>query len=560
MPEQLVILIADDSPSDRLLLATILSREGHRVLTARDGLEALTLFSQEQPDLVLMDAMMPVMDGFEAARRIKQVAGERLIPLIFLTSLTASEELARCLEAGGDDFLAKPYNRLILQAKINAMARLRRLHATVLEQRDLIAGHNRQLLNEQRVAKAVLDKVVHSGSLHASNIRYLQSPLAFFNGDLLLAAFKPSGGMHVLLGDFTGHGLPAALGAMPLAEVFYAMTAKGYCMADILREMNAKLKLILPVGIFCCAVMLNLSFQRRQVEVWNGGLPDGYLLRAGQPPQPLVSRHLPLGVLEPHAFNEACELYALDLGDRVVVLSDGVLETRNPQGQLFGDERLLDVLCRNQQPVQLFEEIQNALRTFNGSAQDDLSLLEVTMVEAYSLERPSMQALAGGGSGSMDWQAEFEFRATTLRHFNPLPQLMQLLMAVDGLRRKAAPLYTVLAELYSNALEHGVLGLDSSIKRGAEGFARYYQERNLRLQALNEGFVRFSLEVLATPDGGFLRIAVSDSGPGFDIGRIAPALAAQESLAGRGMALIRGLTDRCEWLDNGRRVVIEMGW
>ncbi|MDO2286079.1 SpoIIE family protein phosphatase, partial [Escherichia coli] len=98
----------------------------------------------------------------------------------------------------------------------------------------------------------------------------LQSPLALFNGDLLLAAYKPSGGMHVLLGDFTGHGLPAAIGAMPLAEVFYGMTAKGYPMADILREMNAKLKRILPVGVFCCATLLNLSFQRELVEVWNG--------------------------------------------------------------------------------------------------------------------------------------------------------------------------------------------------------------------------------------------------------------------------------------------------
>ena len=223
---------------------------------------------------------MPLMDGFEAARRIKQAAGEELVPIIFLTSLTEGEALVRCLEAGGDDFLAKPYNRVILEAKINAMERLRRLQDTVLKQRDLIAKHNEHLLTEQRVAKAVFDKVTHSGCLDAPNIRYLQSPYAVFNGDLMLAAFKPSGGMHVLLGDFTGHGLPAAIGAMPLAEVFYGMTAKGYSLAEVLREINAKLKRILPVGVFCCATMLNLSFQRRVVEVWCGGLPDGYLYRA----------------------------------------------------------------------------------------------------------------------------------------------------------------------------------------------------------------------------------------------------------------------------------------
>lgn len=211
-PEPLTILIAEDSAADRLLLSTIVRRQGHQVLTAANGAEAVEVYSQQRPHLVLMDAMMPVMDGFEAAQKIKQLAGDQLVPIIFLTSLTESEGLARCLEAGGDDFLAKPYNQVILAAKIKAMDRLRRLQATVVEQRDQIARHHDYLLNEQRVAKAVFDKIAHSGCLSAPNIRYLQSPYALFNGDLLLAAFNPAGDMHILLGDFTGHGLPAAVG------------------------------------------------------------------------------------------------------------------------------------------------------------------------------------------------------------------------------------------------------------------------------------------------------------------------------------------------------------
>ena len=174
--EGLTILIAEDSAADRMLLSNIVRRQGHAVLAARDGAEAVALFSQQRPHLVLMDAMMPVMDGFEAARQIKALAGEALVPIIFLTSLSESHALARCLEAGGDDFLAKPYNPVILAAKIKAMDRLRRLQATVLQQRDQIASHHDYLLNEQRVAKAVFDKVAHSGCLSAANIRYLQSP------------------------------------------------------------------------------------------------------------------------------------------------------------------------------------------------------------------------------------------------------------------------------------------------------------------------------------------------------------------------------------------------
>src|SRR3990167_4004630 len=119
-----------------------------------------------------------------------------------------------------------------------------------------------------------------------------------------------------------------------------------YSLAEVLREINAKLKRILPVGVFCCATVLNISFQRQVVEVWNGGLPDGYLLRGSGERLPLVSRHLPLGVLEPSAFNDKYEGYPLALGDRVFLLSDGVLEACNPQGELFGEARLLEVFAR----------------------------------------------------------------------------------------------------------------------------------------------------------------------------------------------------------------------
>lgn len=561
MPERLSILIAEDSAADRMLLSTIVSRQGHRVLTAGNGLEALALFEQERPHLVLMDALMPVMDGFEAARRIKQLAGEQLVPIIFLTSLTEGEALVRCLEAGGDDFLAKPYNRVILEAKIKAMDRLRRLQATVLQQRDLIAKHNEHLVTEQRVAKAVFDKVAHSGCLSAPNIRYLQSPYALFNGDLLLAAFKPSGGMHVLLGDFTGHGLPAAIGAMPLADVFYGMTAKGYSMAEILREMNAKLKRILPVGVFCCATLLNLSFQRRVVEVWSGGLPDGYLHRVGSGERiPLVSRHLPLGILDAASFDDKYEVYPMELGDRLFLLSDGVLEACNGEGQLFGEERLLAVFAANREPDRLFEDIQRALQAFRGEVQDDISLVEIALVEEGSLKRPPLVFSDSGMNSPLDWSASFEFRAQTLKSFNPLPFLLQLLLEVQGLRSQGGALYTVLAELYSNALEHGVMGLDSSLKRDAKGFSEYYHQRAARLAGLLDGYVRFHLQLLPEADGGRLIVRIEDSGPGFVVPQGAAQRPDADCFSGRGLYLVNQLTERCAWQDDGRGVSVEFSW
>ena len=559
--EPLTILIAEDSAADRMLLSSIVRRQGHEVLTAANGAEAVEAFRQQRPQLVLMDAMMPVMDGFEAARQIKALAGETLVPIIFLTSLTESEALARCLEAGGDDFLAKPYNQVILAAKIKAMDRLRRLQATVLKQRDQIARHHDYLLNEQRVAKAVFDKVAHSGCLNAPNIRYLQSPYALFNGDLLLAAFTPAGDMHVLLGDFTGHGLPAAVGAMPLAEVFYGMTAKGYGLSETLREMNAKLKRILPVDMFCCATLLCLSFQRRSVEVWNGGMPDGYLhsIASGER-TPLKARHLPLGVLSPQTFDDRTEVFPMAVGDRVFLLSDGVIDTCDANEQLFGVERLQQVFAANRQPDRLFEEIEQALRDFRGEARDDVSMVEVSLLEAAQLIPPALVYSDSGQSCPLDWSVSFEFRAATLKRFNPLPYLLQLLLEVHGLRAQSGALYSVLAELYSNALEHGVLGLDSSLKRDASGFARYYQQRNVRLDELQDGFVRVHLQVAPKDDGGYLIIRVEDSGKGFDVERVMARPVDGARLSGRGISLIRQLGRNAHWSDEGRTACVEFFW
>lgn len=560
--EALTILIAEDSAADRLLLASIIRRQGHQVLTVSNGAEAIEVFARERPQLVLMDALMPVMDGFEAARQIKQLAGEALVPIIFLTSLRESEALAQCLDAGGDDFLPKPYNPLILAAKINAMDRLRRLQATVLQQRDLIARHHEHLMHEQRAAKAVFDKVAHSGCINAApNIRYLQSPYALFNGDLLLAAYTPSGDMHVLLGDFTGHGLPAAIGAMPLAEVFYGMTAKGYGLTQTLREMNAKLKRILPVDMFCCATLLCLSAQRRAVEVWNGGMPEGYVHEVATGRRtPLISRHLPLGVLSAEAFDDSTEVWPMALGDRVFLLSDGVLDTADANDQLFGAERLQQVFAANREPDRLFEDIEQALAAFRGQARDDVSMVEITLQAGQPLRAAEPMYADSGQSCPLDWSVSFEFRAQTLRTYNPLPYLLQLLLEIHGLREQSGALYSVMAELYSNALEHGVLGLDSRLKRDAQGFAQYYRQRHERLAQLDSGYVRLHMQVVPTERGGKLSVRLEDSGQGFDVEQELARPVDIDRLSGRGLSLVRQLSNAVRWSDGGRSVCVEFCW
>ena len=566
------ILIADDNASDRVLLSKIISKQGHEVIQAENGKHAIECYVKEAPDIILMDVMMPELDGKGAAKEIKRIAGEDLVPIIFLTSLIDAQSLADCLESGGDDFLTKPYNHIILKAKIDAFVRMRKMHGILQKQRDTIAANNQHMLHEQHVAKAVFDNVAHSGCLDAANIKYMLSPLAVFNGDVLLAARKPSGGMHVFLGDFTGHGLPAAIGAMPIAEIFYGMTAKGFGLRNILREINSKLKSILPVGFFCCAAAVDLSFTKRSISMWMGGVPDCYLLsEKGTQLKSIRSKHLPLGVLSNVKFDDEMTDHTMDFEDRLFMWSDGIVEARDGSGNMFGEERLQAVFAKGIAPDLLFEAVKESVSNFVGETErdDDTTIIELKMVAEGELEQSELVSAQGAVSAPSDWRIEYELGVDSLRNFNPLPLVMHIMMEVPALRAMGGQLFTVVSELFSNAFEHGVLKLDSALKSSPAGFAEFYTLREQRLSELKSGFIIINM-THNSEDGrsGIFRLSIEDSGEGFEYpkkpyqGELKNNNEAQAAskLSGRGIPLIYSLCHSLEYMGCGNKVVAEIHW
>lgn len=118
------ILLADDTRSTALPLAACLKQQGHRITHVLDGQAAVEAFVAERPDLILMDGVMPVMDGIEATRRIKALAGDSWVPVVMLTSLDRMNEVVHGLDAGADDYLTKPVQLPLLEARIRAMQRI----------------------------------------------------------------------------------------------------------------------------------------------------------------------------------------------------------------------------------------------------------------------------------------------------------------------------------------------------------------------------------------------------------------------------------------------------
>ncbi|MEJ2044283.1 MAG: fused response regulator/phosphatase [Reinekea sp.] len=556
MSQSLRILIADDNETDRMILRTIVRKEGHEVFVAANGEEALQQVWDRRPDLILLDVMMPVMDGMAVARTVRTKLPDDYIPIIFLTSLQDAQSLAECLGAGGDDFLPKPYNRIVLKAKISAFGRMRHMHGKLQE-------HNRQMLLEQRVAKTIFDNVAHSGCLDLENISYSLSPLSVFNGDTVLAERKPDGGMHLFLGDFTGHGLPAAIGAMPMAEIFYGMTAKGFSADEILREINSKLRTILPVGVFCCGCFVEMDFYVQAARFWLGGLPDIVCYRGVTGDiETFSSTNLPLGVLEAHKFKPQMREILMTEEDELFIWSDGIIESRNEDDEMFGEDRLLDIFKKMQRKQPLFKSILDAVEDFIGDsdADDDLTLLSVKMASLDDVGMPDFNNRRGSVVGPQQWEFCYQLEGQSLKAFNPLPLVLSIITEVEGLRSMSGQLYTMLAELYSNALEHGVLQLSSSLKASTEGFAAYYMEREKRLAELNDGKVAIRARHYPEGSGGLLELSIEDSGDGFDSQKFLAKAAPSEDYSGRGIPLIRGICEDFHYNEKGNAVVARLRW
>lgn len=120
------VLLAEDSRANQMLISAYIEDFGHQVTVVEDGQAAIDAFKHDRPDLILLDVSMPVMDGIEAARQIRTLCDDNhdWIPIVFLSGLTESQDIAKGIEAGGDDYLGKPVDAIVLNAKLTAMSRI----------------------------------------------------------------------------------------------------------------------------------------------------------------------------------------------------------------------------------------------------------------------------------------------------------------------------------------------------------------------------------------------------------------------------------------------------
>ena len=155
------ILIVDDEELNVRFLATFLQRKGYEIEVASTGVEALQQIARIKPDVVLLDAMMPEMDGFEVCRQLRKNPETHLLPVIMVTALHSIEDEVRALEAGSDDFLPKPINNLELMARLRSLLRIKTLHDQLRESKKELEEKNKKLVELQGLRDSLTQMIVH---------------------------------------------------------------------------------------------------------------------------------------------------------------------------------------------------------------------------------------------------------------------------------------------------------------------------------------------------------------------------------------------------------------
>jgi len=561
-------LVVDDSITQCKALSMLLDEENYQVITAHDGASAVKTYIKYQPDLVLMDINMPIMNGFEAAKKIKNLSSDTLCPLLFITNLDTEQAYISSLDAGGDGILVKPFSPQVFKAKINSLQRINDLYSE-------IKTLQQEQHKDAELAEELMSGVIESRNYALDKISIGKQAAALFSGDIQLTALCPNHDVNILLGDFTGHGLRSTIGAIPLSETFRAMTKKGFSLIDIINQVNKQLFDLLPVDLFLCATFVSISSHEKSAYIFNAGLPNAYLFdEQGKIKHKFSSTHPPLGVLPELMDNSRITIVPIDSLDRVVLISDGIIEAGNEAGALFGLDRFEVAAKEGILQQNLVSTVMKSINEFcAGKVQeDDISLIDIpcggwrseiditeksgfdtiyNMEEAYQITSP-------------DWQWHLKLSGQSLASVNPIPMIMNQISDIEGDGKHWQSVYTILTELFVNALDHGVLKLSSKLKNSAEGFAQYFNEREKRLKYLNTGFISIAISYHSLAAGGKMIITFKDSGEGFDslqlFKRNSFAIDNKQILSGRGIELVNQLSDSLEYQENGTLVEVVYIW
>ncbi len=366
------ILVVDDDRTNVKALETLLKKEGYRTLGASNGVEAIDIARARIPDLVLLDVMMPEMDGFAACKSLQQDAGTTDIPILFLSALDDVDSKVRAFEAGAVDYISKPFQKAEILARVRLHLKLSiSYRATIHEQ----ATRLQELHSAQQ---AIL---LSPADMPAARFGVSYSPMHEAGGDFYDVLAVSDNAFGYFVADMSGHGLGASFTTPAIRVLLREHASPIYTPAETMKRINGVLHTMMSDGDHVTACYAKLNRARRQLQIVGAGHPPlVYVSSTGQA-EALMSTGDVLG-----AFASIClepVIKSVASGDRLFMYSDGLIERCGAvkQSRDTGLEQLIRA-CIDTMNLPIgaaVSQIYDRMLPGEGILEDDVVLLGVTV-------------------------------------------------------------------------------------------------------------------------------------------------------------------------------------
>jgi len=380
------VLIVDDVKANVDILVQALSGD-YKLSVALGGQQALDAVERSAPDLVLLDIVMPDIDGYEICRRLRAAEATRELPIMFLSSLEEATDKARGFEVGGNDYLTKPFETLEVKARVRSLLKAK-AYADAIK-----AAAERDLRIAREIQMGLLPTDIDGRVAGTGlDVHAVLEPAQQVGGDLFEVLRLGAGRVLVAVGDVSGKGIPAALFMAVAMTLLRSMARQGIEAGAILRQVNDDLLTQNPRGMFVTLQCLIFDLAQRRVTCASAGHHAAILIAPGQPPRPVFTSSarvlglMPIGEIE-------TETIDLRDGETLVLFTDGVSEAFDVNQELFGEDRLIAELSASPAPSARETTLQvlRAVRQHAAGAKqsDDITIVSVRYTAAAAAAVPA---------------------------------------------------------------------------------------------------------------------------------------------------------------------------
>jgi phosphoserine phosphatase RsbU/P len=378
------LLVVDDDEGNCDLLARRLSREGFEVVIARESGAALELLRGSRFDLVLLDVVMPGLDGYGLLKVLKSEPALRDIPVLMISALDHDERIARCIEQGADDYLAKPFNPVILRARINASLEKKRLRES--EQKTLRALQETQakltseLSEAANYVRSLLPPRLDGGV--AACWQFL--PSTELGGDVLNYKWLDDRHFAVFVLDVCGHGLSAAFFSISVLNMLRTRALPGTDLRDpaaVLRALNERFPMEKQNNMYFTVWYGVFDKKLRELTYASGGHPPALLISgkgAKRQCEQLRTKGMLVGYDPQATYSNAS--HTVPHGAKLFVFSDGAYEIARPNGSMLKFEDFVAHVCSRADDLSgAVESVVRWARAAHGADQldDDVSIVGI---------------------------------------------------------------------------------------------------------------------------------------------------------------------------------------